>query len=159
MIRYRLNCDHGHDFEAWFASIAAYDRQADQGLLSCAECGSVKVEKAIMAPSISAGRERGFEPPASGPQLPTVALSAPPPVPHAAALPAEIATKLREIREFVRANAEDVGPRFAEEARKIHYEETEARGIYGEATRREALELLEEGITVMPLPVLPEERN
>ena len=123
-----------------------------------------------MAPSVASGRKHaagrdggdpatastgaGASPPSAVPVLPAV-----PREPHVATLPPEILAKLREIRAFVRANAEDVGGRFAEEARKIHYDEAEARPIVGQATRADALELLEEGIAVMPLPALPEERN
>ena len=145
MIRYELQCDRGHGFDGWFRDSASYERQAEASLLSCPQCGSVKVGKAVMAPHIAKSR----------PQPPEAARPPPKPDPRAEALPA----LFRRIREKVAAHAEYVGERFPEEARRIHYEETEPRGIYGEASLEEAKSLHEEGIEVFPLPPLPEERN
>jgi hypothetical protein len=147
MIRYRLQCKKGHQFEAWFKSSAAFDRQLKQGQISCADCGSSKVTKAIMAPAVSS-RTKGSDVVVANRQA-----AAP------ADKQAELLSLLRRVREEVEKNAEYVGPRFAEEARKIHYEETEARGIYGEATLDDAKSLQEEGIDFYPLPRLPEEQN
>jgi hypothetical protein len=164
MIRYALNCDHGHTFESWFANSAAYDKQAKRGLVNCPVCGSAKVEKAIMAPRLS--RADAAE------TLPQPALPAPtqpatmPPVPAGkspvaimAAQERELRRKLKELRDHVTKNASYVGPRFPEEARKIHYGEAEHRSIYGEASADEAKQLHEEGIEFHPLPTLPEEHN
>jgi hypothetical protein len=147
MIRYRLRCDAGHDFEAWFSSSAGYDEQAERGLLACAVCGTPKVEKALMAPNVAKTAE----------ERPVPALPAKRPM--TAQLPAPMREMLRQIHEHVKKNSDYVGDRFAEEARKIHYEETEARGIYGEATIAEARELHEEGIEVHALPAMPEDAN
>jgi hypothetical protein len=162
MIRYALNCDRGHNFESWFASSAAYDKQAKRGLIACPICDSSKVEKAIMAPRLSRGRtaERrrppalpapaNAQPPATPPQAPVAVMSPP---------ERELRKKLKELREHIVKNADYVGPGFPEQARKMHYGEIEHRSIYGEATPDEAKELHEEGIEFHPLPILPDEFN
>ena len=147
MIHYDLICDKGHAFDGWFRDSAAYDEQAGRGLVSCSVCGSVKVEKQLMAPGIPMKSNRKDTAPkkmVSGPVDPR--LSA-------------MMEMVREMRRHVEENAEYVGDRFAEEARKIHYEESEHRGIYGEASPDEAKSLIEEGIAVHPLPRLPEDGN
>lgn len=148
MIRYRLQCNKQHEFEAWFKGSADYDRQAKRKLITCPECGSAKVTKTIMAPNVSTGQSKPAEIPVANP---------------AAAAQAEkkkeLLALMRQLRAAVEKNAEFVGPRFAEEARKMHYEEVEKRGIYGEATQEEARALHEEGIEFYPLPRLPEDRN
>ncbi len=156
MIRYALACDQGHAFESWFPSGAAYEEQAQRGLVSCPACGSAKVGKQLMAPSI-ARRDR------EAAQVP--ALAEPPPAADTApvALLSErerqLRAMLREIRDHVTKNAEHVGARFVEEARKMHYGETEHRSIYGEASLDEARALLEEGVDVQPLPMIADDRN
>ena len=160
MIRYTLVCDRRHEFESWFQDSAAYDKQAKRGLVSCPQCGSAKVEKAIMAPRL-ARKDK------STPIVAPVEQAAP--APAAAATPAPVAmispqekefrAKLKELRDHLTANADNVGKKFPEEARKMHYGEIEHRSIYGEATPQDAKELHEEGIEFHPLPVLPEERN
>ena len=147
MIHYDLTCEKGHAFDGWFRNSAAYDEQAAQGLVSCTMCGSVKVEKQLMAPGIpvkSNRKEQGPQKMVSAPVDPRLA---------------QLVEMVREMRKHVEENAEYVGDRFAEEARKIHYEEAEHRGIYGEATPAEAEALAEEGIAVHPLPRLPEDGN
>lgn len=146
MIRYRLICDRQHEFDGWFPSSAAFDKQAGAGLLSCAVCGSPKVEKALMAPNVVTSK-------------PDVPARPAPTAPMAASLPPEALAMMQQLRDYVRQNSEFVGDRFAEEARKIHYEETDPRSIHGQATGEEARALLEEGIEIHPLPVLPEDRN
>lgn len=142
MIRYTLCCDQAHEFEGWFAGSAEFDRQKASGFLTCPICGSGKVEKALMAPSVSTARAKET----------TQALA----VSDAQkAAFAKIKQALHEIRE----SSEDVGNRFPEEARKIHYGEAEARGIIGEASPVEVKSLIEEGIAVAPLPVLPDDVN
>jgi hypothetical protein len=164
MIRYALICERDHAFESWFQNSAAYDKQAKRSLVTCPVCGSAKIEKAIMAPRVSAAAEN--ESVAS----PSPAPAAPPPAaPQPAATPAPIAVmspperelrqKLKEIRDHIVKNANYVGPRFSEEARKIHYGETEHRSIYGEASPDEAKALHEEGIEFHPLPILPDDQN
>ena len=151
MIRYRLRCDSGHEFEAWFPSSAGYDAQATRGLLSCAVCGVSKVDKAMMAPNVG----KQAEDMRSGPPAPPV----PNKLPVAAQLPPPMLEMLKKIREHVRETSDYVGDKFAEEARRIHYDEAEARGIYGEATMAEARDLFEEGIEVHALPALPGDAN
>jgi hypothetical protein len=166
MIRYALACQSGHTFESWFASSAAYDRQVKRGLVSCPVCNSSKVEKAIMAPRLSgAGRRDAGPPPAAAVESPAPAsVSQPPegtPAPVAMMTPQEreLRKKLRELREHLTRNADYVGRKFPEEARKMHYGELDRRSIYGEATPEQAKELHEEGVEFHPLPVLPDERN
>ena len=164
MIKYRLQCAKGHQFEGWFNSSAAYDKQAKRGLVVCPSCGSKKVSKGLMAPSVVTGKRKAAR---------KAAVEAPAPAPDARPAEGSVAvhsgaeegmrremlTMMRKIRDEVRAKAEYVGPRFAEEARKIHYEEMPARGIYGEATATEVSELKDEGIEFHPLPILPEDQN
>jgi hypothetical protein len=148
MIRFALACDQGHGFDAWFSSGASYDEQAEAGVITCPDCGSDRVEKAPMAPAVLRGKSRsegedGSEPgekPQEGGGQQTYAV-------------------LEGLRDYLEANAEDVGKAFPEEARKIHYGEAEARSIYGEVTTEEANSLQEEGVPVLPLPPLPKERN
>lgn len=130
MIVYNLQCKNSHEFEGWFKDSAAFDNQAKSGKLVCPVCSSRKIEKAPMAPAVS-GTKRS----------------------------APTAEQLRQMRQFmsgyrklVTENAEYVGPKFPEEARKIHYGEAEERQIYGEASLEEAKDLIEEGVDVAPLP-------
>ena len=159
MIKYRLQCKKGHEFESWFSNSAGYDKQVKRGLVTCPDCGSPKVSKTLMAPSVStrgrnrdADRERERQREAPPPQLTETDSKR-------LAVQKEMVDLMRKVRRHVEANAEYVGPRFAEEARKIHHEETEPRGIYGEASLAEAKELAEEGIGVLPLPRLPEDAS
>jgi hypothetical protein len=154
VIRYALICDNKHSFESWFADSAAYDKQAKRGLVTCPQCGSSKVEKTIMAPQLANTKKRGK----------SVVASAPAPAesaPMAMLSPQEVELrqKLKEVRDHLTKNSEHVGPKFSEEARKMHYGEIEHRSIYGEASPEQAKELAEEGIEFHPLPVLPDERN
>ena len=165
MIRYALACDKAHDFESWFPSAAAYDAQAARGLVACPVCGSEKVEKQIMAPSI-ARKDRGPAARRVEPEAPEPSSTAPAPPPEAPQPLALLSEKeqaframLKAVREHVTKNADYVGPRFAEEARKMHYGEVEHRSIYGEANPLDAKALLEEGIEVHPLPLAPDDRN
>ncbi len=167
MIRYRLKCEKRHEFEAWFSNAAAFDRQAKRGQLSCPRCGTSNVEKTLMAPSIvkRAGRKRAAKAQEKEPASEQAAAPAPPlPQPthpdlHRLAAHGALATAVRKLRAEIEAKSEYVGPRFPEEARKIHYEEAPPRGIYGEATREEAQALSDEGIEFFPLPPLPEDHN
>ncbi|MEJ2374507.1 MAG: DUF1178 family protein [Pseudolabrys sp.] len=170
MIRYSLVCKTGHSFESWFADSAAYDRQAKRKLVTCPHCGSAKVEKAIMAPRLATSKKRNQKadapaeavpetPPTETPATETPATEAPGPVAMVSPQEQEFRAKLKELRDHLVKNADHVGNKFPEEARKMHYGEIEHRSIYGAATREEAAELIEEGIDVHPLPVLPEERN
>jgi hypothetical protein len=166
MIRYTLVCNKRHEFESWFANSAAYDKQVKRGLVTCPMCGSPKVEKALMTPRLAradTSSARNIVPaPAPAPEAAAAAPVAPaPPTPVAIISPQEheFRQKLRELRDHLVRNADNVGPRFPEEARKMHYGEAEHRSIYGIASPEEAKELHEEGIEFSPLPVLPDERN
>jgi hypothetical protein len=164
MIRYRLQCKKGHEFEAWFNSSKAYDSQARRGLVECPDCGSKKVSKALMAPGVATrGRSRDEAPAVT---TPTAVTEAPQQMaqisPETAAqheMRRQLVEVMRHIRKEVETNAEYVGPRFAEEARKIHQKDAQARGIWGEATPKEAHDLVEDGIDCLPLPRLPEDNN
>jgi hypothetical protein len=155
MIRYALVCEKGHDFESWFQDSAAYDKQNKRKLIACPHCGSAKVEKAIMAPRLAGSRKREMT------AEPAAAAPAPEKSPVAMISPQEkeLRSKLKELREHLTKNADHVGPKFSEEARKMHYGETKHRSIYGEASPDEAKALAEEGIEFHPLPILPDERN
>jgi hypothetical protein len=165
MIRYALRCERGHAFESWFQSSSAYDSQVRRKLVSCPICDSVKVEKAIMAPQIARkGRGPAVEPAAAAtPEVasPEAAVPSAPPssTPLLMAQERELRAKLKELRDHIVKTADNVGESFPEEARKMHYGDIEHRPIYGEASPAEAKALVEEGIEVAPIPVLPEDRN
>ncbi|MBN8980152.1 MAG: DUF1178 family protein [Rhizobiales bacterium] len=153
MIRYALRCERGHEFESWFQSSSAYEVQSRRGLVTCPRCDSAKVEKAIMAPRI-AGKKKSqpVDTPVAAPEPASSQLVMSP-------QERELVTKLRELRDHVVKNADNVGKKFPEEARRMHYGESEQRAIYGEATAEEAKSLVEEGVEVAPLPILPDDRN
>ena len=164
MIRYALACDKAHAFESWFPSSGAYDAQRAQGLLTCPLCGSVEVEKQIMAPSVARADRAPAAPVLAVPvEAPPAAPSGETAPPQPVALLSEreqaLRAMMKSFREHVTRNADNVGRRFAEEARKMHYGETEHRSIYGEADPLEAKDLLDEGIEFHPLPIVPDERN
>jgi hypothetical protein len=146
VIHYDLICAKGHNFDGWFSDSVAYDKQAKRGLISCTVCGINKVEKQIMAPGIPAKGNRKSE---------KQQMVAGPVDPRAAAM----MQMMREYRKHVVENSENVGDKFADEARKIHFKEVKERPIYGEATVDEAKALLEEGVDVHPIPRLPEDGN
>lgn len=150
MIKYRLNCAKGHDFEAWFRNSDAHDLQAKRNEIVCPHCGDNDVSKAIMAPAVASRIRNPAAEAAPAPAKPERA---------APSLPAEALHVLRELRREVEANSDYVGRQFAEEARKIHYKEAKPRGIHGEASLAEARDLYEEGVSFLPLPVLPEDKN
>jgi len=155
MIRYQLRCELGHPFESWFRSSAAYETQERRKLVSCPTCGSSKVERAIMAPQIVSkmGRDSTAVAPAAE------ATPAPASTPLMLAQERELRVKLKELRDHIVKNADNVGERFANEARKMHYGDIEHRAIYGEASPDEARALIDEGVEVSSLPVLPDDRN
>jgi len=160
MIRYNLRCEKGHAFESWFQSSAAYESQEKRKLVSCPACGSVKVERAIMAPRIvgKKGRE-ATAPEAAAAQAPSTETTAKGSTPLLMAQELELRAKIRELRDHIVKNADNVGERFPNEARKMHYGDIEHRPIYGEASPEEARSLIDEGVEVSPLPVLPDDRN
>ncbi len=129
MIRYELRCANGDEFEAWFGSIADYDKQAQAGLVECPHCGSTHVAKAPMAPAVVTGRAKE----ARGERAVAMAMAA-------------------KVREHIKDNFDYVGDKFADEARKMHAGDSEERAIWGQATPEEARDLAEEGIPAAPLP-------
>ncbi|AUN30523.1 DUF1178 family protein [Niveispirillum cyanobacteriorum] len=159
MILFNLKCSLGHRFEGWFRNGAAYEAQAASHAITCPLCGDAKIEKAPMAPAIAKGgrsRDRDAPPPAPAADTP-VPVEAPP-VPDAVReAQAEILRHLRDLRTQVEKNADYVGDRFAEEARKIHYGEVESRAIYGETSPKQAEALREEGVPIASIPWLPVE--
>jgi hypothetical protein len=160
MIRYTLRCEREHNFESWFQNSGAYDSQVKRKLVSCPVCESVKIEKAIMAPRIvgKKGRERTepvATPAAPAAEAPVAAGS----TPLLMAQERELRAKIKELRDHIVKNADNVGEKFPNEARKMHYGEIEHRPIYGEASPEEAKSLIDEGVEVSPLPVLPDDRN
>lgn len=198
MIKYQLLCKKGHEFDGWFRNSAAFDEQADKGLVTCPECGSKKVTKALMAPNVSTSRSKAkasSEAMAQG--MDTVSGAGGAGSAHAQEgahasaggehvggssggghaeagaeqkrgapqeeislqMPEEMRAQLRNLRKEVLEKTEDVGKGFADEARKIHNDESENRPIRGEATLDEARELNEEGIDFFPIPELPEDKN
>lgn len=149
-------CDTGHGFESWFRSSGDYDTQRKRGLVSCPACGSVAIEKQIMRPSIGrSGSDKARpEPAAAG-----AATDEKSPVAMVSPQEQFLRAKLKELHDHVTKNADYVGDKFPEVARQMHYDEVERRSIYGEARPDEVKELVEEGVEVQPLPVLPEDRN
>lgn len=152
MIRFALQCSRDHAFEGWFRDGATFDLQAAESVITCPVCGDSVVRKAMMAPAVvrSAAARMVAEP---------VPVPAPPPKPTLSpdqVKAAMMVGMLRKMREHVEKNFENVGTRFPEEARRIHYGEAEEREIYGQATPAEAQELHDEGVPVRPLPDLPE---
>jgi hypothetical protein len=156
MIRYSLQCERGHAFESWFQSSSAYESQEKRKLVTCPACGSAKVERAIMAPRIVSKKGRDIAAPAPAP---STEVTAPSSTPLLMAQERELRAKLKELRDHIVKNADNVGERFPNEARKMHYGDIEHRPIYGEASPDEARSLIEEGVEVSPLPVLPDDRN
>ena len=133
MIVFNLKCGEGHVFQAWFRDGAAYDAQAAAGEVACPACGDVQVAKAPMAPRIA--RSRGER--------------------RRGELMTELRRELGELRRHIEKTCDDVGNRFAEESRRMHYGEIERRDIYGEATEAEAEALSEEGVAFARIPWLP----
>ena len=146
MIAYSLVCKDGHEFEGWFSNSEAYTAQAKAGDLVCPVCGDDSVTKGIMAPAVRSSITK-----AKGRATPTAS--------ETAAEQHKLRQFVAGFRKYVEENADYVGPKFPEEARKIHYGETEVRHIYGESTVREAQELIEEGIEIAPLPPDPGDLN
>ena len=158
MILYRLRCSKGHEFDSWFKDSKSYERQEKKSLIGCAECGDSKVSRAIMAPRLGTkGNKKKTGVPV---------VQAPAPAPEqvqteqkmaamAKHMPKELREALLKVRAEVEKNCEHVGEKFAEEARKIHYGESDKRGIYGETSEEEAESLAEEGIEFGRLPWIP----
>jgi len=138
MIKYCLQCEKTHEFEGWFRSSSDFDIQAEKKMLTCPVCGSDDVKKAIMAPSVSTSRRKAG-----------VANEA-----RLREMQSTLASASNKVMKHIEKNFDYVGQDFPEEARKIHYGETETRGIFGEASGKEAKELIDEGVNITPLPTL-----
>lgn len=141
MIHYTLNCDAGHRFDGWFRNGEDFETQAGRGLVSCPVCHSQKVEKALMAPAVSTSRKQEKVALAMNDQQ------------------RQAIAQLKDMFDKVRQQSDYVGERFAEEARRIHFGEADARSIYGEASAEEARALAEEGVEFVPLPSFPDDGN
>jgi len=158
MIRYKLNCAEGHTFEAWFSSSKGYDAQVQRKQVTCPLCGTADVKKAIMSPRVARPRSRKAAAPVEAPAATTPA----PAVEPQHMLNGEqrkLLAQMRQLRDEMLSKSDYVGPRFAQEARRIHNEDSPARGIHGEATPQEVAELKEEGVEIYPVPVLPDDHN
>lgn len=182
MIRYTVRCKAGHDFEGWYKDSKTYESLQTAGAIACPECGATDVRRAPMAPALSGTKAtRRDDGPgesesdtaqngaggggSAGGGLPASADASPAAPDTAIAISAEDAKRIHvmgkirealvEVRRHVEQNADYVGPKFADEARKIHYGETEERSIYGEATEAESEELAEEGIEFGRIPWAP----
>lgn len=149
MIRYRLRCSAEHEFEAWFQNSSAFEKQAESGLLSCPDCGSSDVSRALMAPALQGTRRKAKPVPSE------------PPAGVADAEEKQVATnalalkqQLLSLRRTIERNFDNVGDRFADEARKIHHGDSDPRGIYGNTTAEEREALADEGIEVGSIPWL-----
>jgi hypothetical protein len=134
MILFKLRCSAGHEFEAWFRDGAAYERQSARGLITCSDCGDHAIDKAPMAPRLGRGAT-----------APSETLASPDP----------FRQMLRGLRQHIETHCDNVGDRFAEEARRIDRGKAERRGIYGDATEEEVRALAEEGIEVGRIPWIP----
>ncbi len=174
MIKYALICERDHEFESWFANADSFDSQVKRGFVECPHCQSKKISKALMAPSVSTSRRRGATRVAAAMEsaaaeqvarLTTAETTAPavaPPVAPIALVDEkhqQMRAMIRELHQKLTENSTDVGANFASEARAIHDGDAPQRSIHGKATLDEARSLADEGIPVMPLPVLPDERN
>ena len=157
MIHYNLQCAESHAFDGWFKDSASFDKQAKRGLLECPVCGSPKVERALMTPAVPRKGRPARNAVAVVPPSPPAQVPAPAPkaVAGVEKLPDHVRAVLQRMRAEVEKHCDYVGPDFAEEARRIHNGEADARGIYGESTPEEAEALAEEGITVSQIPWLP----
>jgi hypothetical protein len=131
MIKYNLKCENNHNFDAWFSDSSNFEEQNKKNLILCPKCNSTKIEKNIMAPNIGSKKQS-----------------------YTNALKTEKNYEkiIKNVRKHVEKNFEYVGDKFADEARAIHYGEKEEREIYGETSVEEAVDLIEEGVNVSPIP-------
>jgi hypothetical protein len=149
MIRFSLVCDSGHDFESWFASNESYDFQIEHNLVSCPHCNSLKISKAVMAPAVARGdRKKGEVKPEAKQEVALIGESG-----------AEVRQMVRELHAKIVAATTDVGAAFPAEARRIHDGDAPERAIRGQASQEEARALIEDGVSILPLPILPDERS
>jgi len=151
VIQYSLICENSHKFDAWFASAKAYGEQQDIGIITCPICASGDVQKALMAPAVALSGDKNGDGNKLADDKVVVSTGHP--------QQKELQAAIKNLRDKVTSEADYVGDKFANEARKIHDKEAEPRGIYGEATKDEVASLTKDGIDFLPLPVLPEEHN
>lgn len=152
MIKFTLKCSDGHAFESWFQSASAYDSLKKAGMVECAICGTTSVDKAIMAPRVTAARKKASPPSAEAPQpaaAPTMGMGA----------DADMRKALEEMKRHVEENSDYVGDKFAQEARAMHLGDAPERAIYGETRPEEAKSLIEDGVPVAPLPFIPTRKS
>lgn len=160
MIRYALLCPRDHGFEAWFRDSDAFDRQSEAGQVSCPSCGAAEVRKAVMAPAVRRSSERSIAAPAPvEAPVPEAAPGAPVAAPIVDEGFARMRAALREMHAKLKRDAVDVGPAFPDQARRIHEGDAAPRAIYGTATDDEVRALVEDGVGILPIPALPEDRN
>lgn len=159
MIRFNLTCENDHRFESWFASNAAYDTLHATGHVTCPQCGTAQVSKALMTPAVRPGRKAAAVPDQAPPAAPAPAPEKTPSRTVMAAPPPEVAQKLAALRAHIEANADYVGTRFADEARRMHLGDAPERAIYGDAKPEEVRELLEDGVPIAPLPFIPKAKT
>lgn len=155
MIHYQLRCRAGHEFDGWFQDSAGFDRLAKAGLVECPHCGGTQVDRALMAPAVVSGKRKAKRPAVPAPAEAPPAAPSPGPMAAAGPIPAQLVAMLQRLRTEVEKSCDYVGDGFADEARRMHNGEVEARGIYGEATDAEAEALAEDGIDVARLPWVP----
>jgi hypothetical protein len=155
MIHYQLRCSQAHEFDGWFKDSIAFEQQAQRGLVDCPTCGDTRVERALMTPAVATRERPRPEQAAATPEPTPQPETAPAPMAAAGRLPAHVMAMLQRMRTEVEKNCDYVGPSFADEARKIHYGESDKRGIYGETTPQEAQALEDEGIDVSRIPWVP----
>ncbi len=169
LIKYTLKCANDHIFDGWFQNSSSFDKQNQDDLIHCPQCGSTMVEKTLMAPTVTGTKAQksvampdlsipeisNNEPMEGNPALATI----PEPLVHGDKTVQAVVEKMRELRQWVEKNTDNVGDDFANKARKMHYGEEERRGIYGKATFEEAQDLIDDGIDFLPLPALPEDNN
>ena len=151
MIRFTLRCQAGHEFEGWFKNSEVFEQQATDGALACPVCGDREVGKAIMAPAIARARPEPTRDagPAAG------SAGAEEPGARKREAMAKMLHVMRAVRSHVEATFDNVGERFPEEARRMHFGEIDHRDIYGQASREEVKELLDDGVQIQPLPMVP----
>ncbi len=152
MIRYTLKCENDHSFESWFQSAEAFDTLIERGLTACPTCGSVKVEKSLMAPTVRRAR-KAARPVSTPDEVPST------PQPMVNTQDAEVAEAIQKLKDHVTKNSEYVGTSFAKEARAIHEGEKPERAIYGEASVEDAKKLHDDGIPALPLPFIPRQKT
>ena len=144
MIKYALVCAEGHTFDSWFPDSTDYERQRKRGLVACPACGSIKIEKAVMAPAVVGGEHAPAEQPTE---------------PLMDGRRRQARAMVARLRREIEANSDDVGLRFPEVARAMHHGEEPERAIRGQASFKEAKALIEEGVGVLPIPTLADELN